>query len=76
VLEKKFVCVIEKSGHLSVFDGSSGSLLVKENVSGDRYTVRRARFDEEQNRVLVLMKCDAEPDARDPCYSVRIRQGN
>lgn len=76
VLEKKFVCVIEKSGHVRVFDGSSGSLLVKENVSGDRYTVRRARFDEEQNRVLVLMKCDAEPDARDLCYSVRIRQGN
>ena len=39
-------------------------------------SVRRARFDEEQNRVLVLMKCDAEPDARDLCYSVRIRQGN
>jgi hypothetical protein len=76
ILENKFVCVIEKSGYLTVLDGSSGSLLVKEHVPEDRYTVRRARFDEEQNRVLVLMKCDAEPDAGDLCYSVRIRERN
>jgi len=76
LLENKFVCVIEKSGHVSIFDGSSGSLLAKEKLPEDRFTVRRARFDGEQNRVLILMKCDAEPDAGDLCYSVRIRQRN
>jgi hypothetical protein len=76
ILENKFVCVIEKSGDLTVLDSSSGSLLAKEHMSEDHYTVRRARCDEEQNQILILMKCDAEPDADDRCYRVQIRQRN
>lgn len=74
ILANRFVCVIEKSGHLTVLDGNSGSLLVEERIPEDRYTVRRARVDEEQSRVLVLMKCDSEPDVSDLYYSVRIRE--
>lgn len=76
ILENRYVCVIEKSGHLTVLDGNSGSLVVEEQIPEDRYTVRRARLDEEQSRVMVLMKCDAEPDVSGLCYSVRIQRKN
>jgi hypothetical protein len=76
VLEGRFVCVIEKSGDVSVLDGSSGTLLVKEHFSKDGYTVRRARFDEQQNRVLVLVTHQDGSDAGRLCYSIRLRATN
>jgi hypothetical protein len=76
VLEGGFACVIEESGQVSVLDGAAGDLLATEHISVDGYTLRRAMFDEKQNCILVLLKCQYGPDADELCLCVRLQQGN
>jgi len=74
VLEGGFVCVIEESGQVSVLDGADGDLLATEHISVDRYTVRHAMFDENQNCILVLLKCQYGPDADELCFGIRLQK--
>jgi hypothetical protein len=66
------VCVIEKTGKVSILDGASGSLLLAGDIPDDRGTVRRATFDRKQNSVWVLTKLQDEPDAAESFYCVRL----
>lgn len=73
VLENKFVCVIEKSGEISIHDGISGELLETDHITQGQYTVRSTVFVEEQNCVLVLLGRQHESDSKGLCYSVRLQ---
>ena len=63
LLGDDFVCVIEESGAVSVFDGDSGALLASDHLSCAGYAVRHAVVKESRNAVEVTLKSKADPHA-------------
>jgi len=63
LLEDEFVCVIEESGALALFDGNSAALVASDHLPCAGYAVRHAVVNEGRNTVEVILKCKTDPDA-------------
>lgn len=72
LLPDRYVCVIERTGKVSIFDGNSAGHLVSDYIPRNHGFVRHAALDEKQVSVLVLVKNQDSPEAVDHCYAIRL----
>ena len=72
LLKDRFLCVIETTGEISLFEAYSGSPLDTNHISEPDYTVKNAVIDEKRENISVMLKRQAEPGGEELCYSVSI----
>ena len=72
LLKDKFLCVIETTGEVSLFEGYSGSPLDTNHISESGYTVKSALIDEKKENILVRLKHQAEPGAEELWYRITV----
>ena len=74
LLKDKFLCVIETTGEVSLFEGYSGSPLDANHISEPGYTVKSAMIDEKKENIVVRLKRQAEPEAEDLWCGIAIQR--
>ncbi len=76
LLNDEYVCVIEKTGAVSIFDSISGHRLGADHIAESGYTVQSAFMDDKREDISVVLKNKTEPDSEALCYSVTVYPGN
>lgn len=72
LLKDKFLCAIETTGEVSLFEGYSGRPVDSDHISELGYTVKTASIDEKRENISVTLRPQAEPGGEELCYSVSI----
>jgi hypothetical protein len=73
LLKDKFLCVIETTGEVSLFEGYSGSPLDINHISEPGYTVKSAVIDEKKENISVSLKRQAEHGAEELWCGVTVQ---
>jgi len=73
LLKDKFLCVIETTGEVSLFEGYSGRPLDSSHISESGYTVKSAVIDEKKENILVRLKRQAEFGAEELWCGVTVQ---
>ena len=75
-LKDEFVCVVEVTGEIAVFDAISGARVATDDVSEAGYAVKEVYPDENQSCISVILKSRSDHDAPEVTYNVTVARGN